>query len=244
MTKKAWIIMIVLTAALLGGMVWMARNNKIDVSSVDVNALQSASKESGQIADHVYGNKDAKVRLIEYGDYQCPGCGSAYPITKQLKEKYKDKIAFVFRNKPLTTIHPNALSAAAAAEAAGLQGKYWEMHDKLYESQNAWENLTGQDRTNYFVSLASSLNIDTKSFTNDLDAPNVKAKIAFDSSVSEKAGVTGTPSFFLNGKAVDQNALDGKLVPSSTKDSRAVWADFTTFDTLIIQPELKAKGLL
>lgn len=243
MTKKAWIIMAVLTVALIGGMVWMARSSKVDVSGIDHAALQPASKGSGQIADHVYGNKESKVRLIEYGDFQCPGCGSAYPVIKQIMEKYKDKIAFVFRNKPLVTIHPNALAAAASAEAAGLQGKYWEMHDKLFESQKAWESLSGQDRTNYFVSTAQSLGLDTKKFTEDLDSSNVKAKISFDSSLADKAGVTGTPSFFLNGKQIDQNVKDGKLVSASTSDSRTVWSDFTNFETLIILPALKEHGI-
>jgi protein-disulfide isomerase len=115
MSKKAWIVFVVIVVVLLGGLVYLSSRNKIDVSNVDVTTIQPASAASGNIADHVFGNSDSKVKLVEYGDFQCPGCGSVYPTLKTLSEKYQGQIAFIFRNFPLTTIHPNARAAAAAA---------------------------------------------------------------------------------------------------------------------------------
>ncbi|MFZ1600261.1 MAG: thioredoxin domain-containing protein, partial [Candidatus Saccharimonas aalborgensis] len=143
MTTKSWIIFSVLCVAILGGLVWVSRGDRIDVTDIDPSTVQPALSKNGQIADHTYGNMNSKVVLIEYGDYQCPGCGSAAPVIKKVVDKYKDKIGFVFRNFPLYEKHPNAFAASATAEAAGLQGKYWEMHEKLYANQDAWSQLSG-----------------------------------------------------------------------------------------------------
>ncbi len=98
---------------------------------------KTATNDNGNIADHEFGGADAKVTIIEYGDYQCPACGTAAPVMREVSHQYKDKgVSMIFRNFPLTTIHPNALAAASAAEAAGLQNKFWEMHDKLYATQS------------------------------------------------------------------------------------------------------------
>jgi len=98
----------------------------------------------------VLGNENSKVILINYGDFQCSGCAGVHPIVKNITEKYKDKIKFIFRNFILS-YHTNAKAAAAAAEAAGLQGKYWEMHDLIYESQPSWESLNVEDRTSFLI---------------------------------------------------------------------------------------------
>src|SRR4051812_16240717 len=118
MSGKGWIIFGAICVVLFGGLVFWSGRDRVDVSSVDTNKIQPASSDSGNIGDHVFGNKDAKVVLMEYGDFQCPGCGSAHPTVKALSEKYKDQLAFVFRNFPLTSIHPNARAAAAAVETA------------------------------------------------------------------------------------------------------------------------------
>ena len=104
--------------ALFGGLIYLSTKDKIDVSNVDAYKVLAGSEQSGNIADHAYGSKANKLVLIEYGDYQCPGCGSAYEPIKEITEKYKGKLTFVFRNYPLTSIHPNAKASAAAAEAA------------------------------------------------------------------------------------------------------------------------------
>jgi hypothetical protein len=244
MTNKAWIIFSALCIAILGGLIVISQGDKINVDDVNLASLHAASKDSGNIADHVSGNEASKVLLIEYGDYQCPGCESAYPVIKQITDKYSKQIGFVFRNFPLTSIHPNALAAASASEAAGLQGKYWEMHDKLYSDQASWKDLTATTRTDYFVTAAESLGIDGKKFTADLDSTEVSRKINFDRALGQKANVTGTPSFFINEKNVgDQYFKDGKIVPKGTEGATLVWSDATAFENLVIIPALKEKNI-
>jgi protein-disulfide isomerase len=226
LSKKTWIIFVAVCVVVLGGLIYLSGKNKIDVSNVDISKVQPANEQSGQIADHVFGKADSKVMLVEYGDYQCPGCGSAYPTLKALSEKYKDQMAFVFRNFPLTTIHPNARAAAATAEAAGLQGKFWEMHDRLYESQSQWQNLSGNERTDFFTGYASDLGLNVDTFKTDLSGANVNQKISFDQAVGKKAKVSATPTIYLNGKQINQDT----------------WGDQAKFDKAI-EDELKAKGV-
>lgn len=203
MSKKAWIIFAAVCAVVLAGLIYFSNLNRLDVSSVDGAKVLSASEQSGNIADHVYGKADSKVVLVEYGDYQCPGCGAAYGPVKTITEKYKDKIAFVFRNFPLSSIHPNARAAAAAAESAGLQGKYWEMHDKLYQNQNAWQSLDADKRAAYFEDLAKELSLNVDTFKEGLGKDTVLEKINFDLALGKAAGVSSTPSFYLNGEKLD-----------------------------------------
>lgn len=244
MTKRGWIIFSLLCVAILGGLIWTARKDKADVGSVDYNKIMTPTAENGNISDHVFGKADSKVVLIEYGDFQCPGCGSAAPIIKQIAQKYQNQIAVVFRNMPLTSAHPNAIASSSVAEAAGLQGKYWEMHDKLYENQSAWSRLTGEDRTNYFVAAAEEIGLDKNQFLKDIDGDAVSKKIAFDRALASKRGVQGTPSIYINGESVsDISTKDGAVVPSGTDGARLVWADFDAMDKLVIQPALKKKGI-
>lgn len=206
MSKKAWIIFASICVVVLVGLVVVSNKNRVNVDHVDKNAIQTASQQSGNIADHVVGKADSKVILMEYGDFQCPGCGKAYPIIKATAEKYKDQVAFVFRNLPLSSLHPNALAAAAAAEAAGLQGKYWEMHDVLYGAQSEWEQLSTSTRLDHFASYAKDLGLDVDKFKTDFASRNVNAKIAFDQAVFAKTGLEkATPTIVLNGKQVAQD---------------------------------------
>lgn len=221
MSKRAWIIFIIIVVILLGGLIILSNQNKIDVSKVNTSTIQPARPSSGNIADHVFGNAASKVILIEYGDFQCPGCGSVYPTLKTLSEKYQNQIAFVFRNFPLTTLHPNARAAAATAEAAGLQGKYWQMHNQLYETQSTWEGASIDERTSIFLSYAKQLGLNTDTYNKDLAGTAINQKISFDQALGDKDNVTGTPSLYLDGKVVSQD----------------VWADETKFDQAI-QTEL------
>lgn len=221
MSKKAWIIFAVACVAVLGGLVYFSNSNKINVEAVNTGSVLDASAASGNIADHVYGNADSKVVFVEYGDYQCPGCEAAYQPVKEMVEKYKDKVAFVFRNFPLTSIHPNAKAAAAASEAAGLQGKYWEMHDHLYEDQSAWKDLDPTQRTTYFIDTAKELGMNGDTFKSDLSADAVMKKINFDLAVGKKSDVTSTPSFYIGDKKLDNiytdNSLDTKKLEEALK---------------------------
>ena len=204
MTKRAWIIFIAISVLLLGGLVYLSGQNRLDVSDVNADEIQEASEANGNIGDHVYGSADSKVVLIEYGDFQCPGCGSAHPIVKEVAEKYKDDMALVFRNFPLSTIHPNARVAAASAEAAGLQGKYWEMFNTIFENQSAWENASTTERGDIFRGYANELGLDVDQFQLDLASDQVETKINYDLALGREEGVNSTPTFFLNGEPVDQ----------------------------------------
>lgn len=204
MGKVGWIIFSVIAVGILAVLIATSGNSKLDVSSVDLNVAHSASENSGNIADHVFGKIDSPVTLIEYGDFQCPGCGGAHPRVKAITEEYKDQLQFIFRNFPLTSIHPNAKAAAAVVEAAGLQGKYWEMHNLVFENQQAWSLLTGTERTDTFDGYARQLGLDITKFSTDWASEAVAQKITFDQALGKKAGVDSTPTFYLNGVKLDQ----------------------------------------
>jgi protein-disulfide isomerase len=189
---------------LLGVLVANSKKDAIDVSKIDGTKLIT----SGPEADYVYGNKDAKVVLVEYGDFQCPGCGGAYPKLKFLKEEFKDQMAFTFRHFPLTTIHPNALTAASAASAAGKQGKFWEMHNILYENQNAWENLAVNQRGDVFKNYAKQIGLNVETFTEDLSSSDVSRKISTDRALGAKMKVDSTPTIFLNGEKMSTDVVN------------------------------------
>ena len=211
MNKTAWIIFSVVVVGLLAGLVIWTRttNPTINVANINNNSIVAASADNGNIAEHVTGKADSKVILVEYGDYQCPSCGGAYPNVKTLLDEYGDRIAFVFRNFPLTSIHPNARAAAAAAESAGLQGKYWEMHDLLYANQSSWENLDATKRTDAFITFASQLGLDTAKFKTDLSNSDVNKKIAFDIALGKANNASATPTFYLNGNKLDEATAGG-----------------------------------
>jgi protein-disulfide isomerase len=146
--------------------------------------------------DHIRGRADAPVTLVEYGDFQCPYCGAAYPIVRELEREAGDIVRVVFRNFPLKRIHPQAELAAEAAEAAGAQGKFWEMHDLLYEHQ---ERLLRSE----IDRLAGLVGLDLKRFDHDL-ASGAWAKTVSDQFRSGViSGVNGTPTFFVNGARHD-----------------------------------------
>jgi Na+/H+ antiporter NhaA len=142
--------------------------------------------------DHMRGPEQAPVTLVEYGDFECPYCGQAEPVVRELLADYGD-LRYVWRHLPLTDVHPHALVAAKAAEAAAGQGKFWEMHDQLLSHQGA---LTVKDLVRY----AGELGLDTERFARDLRAPAADARIAADLDSADLSGVSGTPTFFVNGK--------------------------------------------
>lgn len=159
---------------------------------------------NSQPTSHVMG-ENKKVTLLEYGDYQCPACGQYYPIVKQVVEEYKDTVSFQFRNLPLTQIHPNAFSAARAAEAADKQGKFWEMHDMLYQNQEAWSE--GSDPMSVFEDYAGALKLDVGKFKTDYMGKAVSGPINADIAAFKKTGATmQTPTFFIDGKRVETKA--------------------------------------
>ena len=146
--------------------------------------------------DHIRGPANALVTLLEDGDYECPYCGAAHPVVEELRKSLGDRMRFVFRNFPLTQIHPNAMIAAESAEAAGAHGKFWEMHDLLYTNQEALEpeNL---------VEYATWINLDPKIITEALTAHEFESRIRQDFSAGIRSGVNGTPTFFINNARYD-----------------------------------------
>jgi len=146
--------------------------------------------------DHVQGPDDAPLALVEYGDYECPYCGQAYGVVKAVQQALNDDLQFVFRNFPLTQVHPNAMNAARAAEAAALQDKFWEMHDTLYENQ---ENLDPQS----LLAYAAELGLDLDQFAQDMVSRQVEERIFSDLEGGARSGVNGTPTFYINGCRFD-----------------------------------------
>jgi len=142
--------------------------------------------------DHIQGPPDAQVTLVEYGDYECPFCGQAYPIIKAVQEHLGHRLRFVFRNFPLTEMHPHALKAAMAAEAAGEQGQFWPMHDLLYENQDALDERS-------LARYAESLRLDVERFRAELRAETYASLVHEDFMSGVRSGVNGTPTMFVNG---------------------------------------------
>lgn len=152
-------------------------------------------------SDWTSGNKNATTTLIEYSDFECPACAAAEPTVRALREEFGERALFVYRQFPLMG-HPVSRPAAAAAEAAGKQGKFWEMHDYLFSGQKAWSgNTRGAEET--FKRYATELKLDINKFTEDMNSSEVKNKVQASVNEGMRAGVNSTPSFYLNGKKLD-----------------------------------------
>jgi protein-disulfide isomerase len=148
--------------------------------------------------DHIQGPAEAAVTLVEYGDYECPYCGAAYPIVKEVQARMGDRLRFVFRNFPITTSHPHAEQAAEAAEAAAAQERFWEMHDVLYENQR---HLEDEDLRTY----AEQLGLDVERFGKELAEHAHAARVREDFMSGVRSGVNGTPTFYINGLRHDDS---------------------------------------
>lgn len=221
MNAKTWIIFIAIVLSVVGGMVYLSTRNRLDVGDVSKEAMSTilpAEARNGDIAEHTLGNtKDPKVILIEYGDYQCPGCSTVAPETKQVVEANKDHAMLIFRNFPLPSLHPNARAAAAAAEAAGLQNKFWQMHSLLYQNQDSWKNASAADRGTAFRSYAEQLGLNLEQYDNDFTDARITKKIDFDTAIGRKHGVTGTPTIYLNGQLIELK--DSDAVSKAVKEA-------------------------
>jgi protein-disulfide isomerase len=147
--------------------------------------------------DHIEGNADAACTLIEYGDYECPHCGAAYPLVKQIQKHFGKRLRFVFRNFPLTQMHPNAEPAAETAEFAGTKGQFWQMHDLLFENQDRLGDAL-------FAELATKLKLDPAELKQALAGQTYVKHVRADFSGGVRSGVNGTPTFFLNDQRYDR----------------------------------------
>jgi protein-disulfide isomerase len=147
---------------------------------------------------HLRGVPSAPVLLEEYGDFECPPCGGLYPILKEIEKEYGDRLRVVFRQYPLSQIHKHAYDGARAAEAAGMQGKFWEMHDMLYEKQAEW--TLAPDTRAVFMNYARALNLNEDSFARDMVGEMASARVALDMKRGKSVGVIGTPTVFVNSR--------------------------------------------
>lgn len=214
MDKRLLIILGVIAAIFIGVAV---------VSSNSNDNKSSSGGSTNQPSNHVQGQGQSGVKLVEYGDFQCPVCEAYYLPVKQVQSKYDKQIYFQFRNLPLSSIHPNAYAAARAAEAADLQGKYWQMHDMLYESNNwqTWTNST--DVRSVFKSYARQLGLNVEKFKADYGGDKVNSIINADLTAFSKTGQpSSTPTFFLDGKPINNADVSDSNAPSVAKFSKLI----------------------
>ncbi|HVS20651.1 MAG TPA: DsbA family protein [Pyrinomonadaceae bacterium] len=189
------IIAAVLVAAVAA--TWMLLRSAQRLST-NYSTPTAGSDAPGAEPPHIRGNANAPVTLEEFGDFQCSSCGIYYGELKKIEGEFGDRLRVTFREFPLVPTHQNALVAAQAAEAASLQGRFWEMHDKLYENQKAWSDA--KDVLPMFVELAKQIGLDTDRSGRDLSGEVVAARIFQDGKRGHALGVTSTPTFFVNGK--------------------------------------------
>lgn len=191
-TEGKFVLFVVVLIALSFAYYFYAMNTKSGESAKEVTITER---------DHVRGTVGGKVTLVEFGDFQCPACAAYEPIVRQLTADNAGTLQVVFKHFPLTQIHPNALLAAKASEAAALQGKFWEMHDILYDKQKEWGGVL--NARDFIIGYAGALGLDTKKFTDDLSNKSIEEKIVAEYKEGVSLGVQGTPTFFVNGKKLD-----------------------------------------
>jgi len=171
---------------------------------------------------HVIGAANAPVRLEEFGDFECPPCGLFHPILEKMHAEFGDQLQITFREFPLQQLHQHALAAASAAEAAGLQGKFWEMHDLLYERQNEWKKEFNVRPI--FEGYAKQIGLDVERYTRDLSSDLVAQRIFQDGKRGHSLGVSGTPSVFINGRELSPDNMPAEKL------------------RIVIQNELRSSG--
>ena len=193
---KPFIVIVIAVAMAAGIAVYWSRQSSASGESTN-NTMAAANPGGG----HIRGKADAAVTLVEFGDYQCPACGFFYPIVEEVLQRYPDKVKLEFHHYPLIQMHPYALLAAKAAEAAGEQGKFWEMHDKLYQHQSEWSRSNNPEAL--FVAFAGEIGLDANKFMRALKSPETEKKILEDIQRGTDSKVNQTPSFFINGQALE-----------------------------------------
>lgn len=197
--NKRFIAVILIALAVLAGAVFMSKS-------------KTANDPDARPSSNYYGKLDSEVTLTEYVDFQCEACYAYYPIVKQVKELYKDKVRFQVANFPITNSHQFAMQAARSAEAAARQNKFWEMHNKLFETQKIWEREKNVTAT--FEGYAEELGLDMDKYRADVVSSDVFSVINKDLADINKLGGNGTPSFVLNGKLIES---PGKTVEGFKK---------------------------
>ena len=189
-----WLIVVLLIIGGLGSLLYFSAKSRVE----DLAAVSQITAD-----DWIKGsdNPQAKVAIIEYSDFECPACASYYPLVKQLLATYGNDVRFAYRHFPLPQ-HKNAEPAAYAAEAAGKQGKFWEMHDLLFENQAIWEEQSVAEADTTFIGYATTLGLDLVKFNTDRGSNEIKDKVAAQATGGVTAGVGATPTFFLGGRKI------------------------------------------
>lgn len=205
MFKDKFVLGIILltVVVLVGGVFFVSRTSSTSSSTTGNSApVSDEQKKLLEVVpdDYIKGNKDASVTVVEYLDFECEACGAYYPLVKQLSEEFKDNVRFVNRYFPLPG-HKNGLPAALAVEAAARQGKYWEMHDKLFTEQKTWGEKQAAD-PKIFEGYAQAIGLNMDQFKKDITSKEVKDRVERDKNSGIKLGVSGTPTFFLNGDKI------------------------------------------
>lgn len=193
--KKNWIT-ILFVAVIVFAAILLMRQPSTPAEKGDLGELGTVRE-----SDWVKGNKQADMVLIEYGDFQCSACASYEPILQQLQQEFGDRIAFVYRHFPLRSIHANAEITSRAAEAAGEQGRFWEMHDVLYTQQIEWSDRP--DALTLIRGYAEALGLDVDKFNSDIEKQDIADRVDEDYRSAVKIGLSYTPSFILDGKVLD-----------------------------------------
>jgi protein-disulfide isomerase len=205
MSKKFWVVFATL---IIGVFTFAFMQSRKESSS----SRKVENPKVVQTDDHIRGKTESKVYMITYGDFECPACNAWEPEVQAITEEYGDRVAFIFRHFPLTDRHVNAFAAARASEAAARQGKFWEMHDLLYEKWSQWQGSNKSAQTT-FEEYAQELKLDLEKFKQDYALPEVADRINSDLASASVMGATGTPTFFINGEIVDVGSVsEGKKI--------------------------------
>lgn len=204
----------VLAVALGAGVVLFRSAKQAPSAPADKNSSTAEKNPSSVLAGakpaHAKGSENAPVTLEEFGDFECPPCGALHPLLKKLMDDYgEEKLRLVFRQYPLPQIHKHAVSAAYAAEAAGLQGRFWEMYDKLYSDQATWSKAP--DPRIFLLQYARDIGLDVDRFQRDMNSPEAQTRVMFDYQRGRSLGVTGTPTIFINGRLLPPETTDKQL---------------------------------
>jgi protein-disulfide isomerase len=193
-----FVIVAVVALATIGSGAMLYRAKRPHVQSIPEDKTLSAKSDTE--SPHIRGNPDAPVTLEEYGDFQCPPCGMFAAFLSQLEKEYDSRLRVVFRNFPLA-LHEHAREAALAAEAAGLQGRFWEMHDVLYREQDTWSKAPNVREL--FESYAGTIGLDLNKFKKDMDGEKARARVDADRQRGESLGINITPTLFINNQPLD-----------------------------------------
>lgn len=210
--SKRFVLILAVCIAVFAGLLVLNKNDSDNQSGEGGN-------NNASVSNHTVGEGTAGVTLTEYGDFQCPACYQYFPLIKALKEKYGDQIKFQFRHFPLTEIHQNALISSRAAEAAGLQGKFFEMHDLLYGNQQSW--VENSNPSQVFDGFATQLGLDVNKFREDIKSEAVNDTVQADRAEAKRLGYSSTPTFEINGSQIENpRDLDGfvRLIDEAIKE--------------------------